>query len=582
MSKKRILVVDNDQRYLENAERALKRAGYEVRCALGYAQGAKLLESEWFHLAIIDVRLKDENRETDQSGKYLATDTRYAGITRLLVSKYSPGMSALAAFDVIDKAKGLPELEDKVVHAFRERVRINFDLESVWDTAAGLSFDQLGRWVCPGRERTQVASELEDLFRRLFYRSSRIEISRVFWRLQGRAALGVLGYRPDTGEDHYVVVCGEKKWMHQGKLNREAHAPASGGGLPTLADSTQTTHFYAEALSVPAPSPRLRSFGEACREEDTHFLDKVLNNFFDTVLPVWRRGEALGRVPVGIPGSWTMEAIKSRLERLWLRAHENPGSHDPTSRIWKALNGRLEQACVVTPGGLGAETTLVDDEGRCFLTDFATAGQAPILSDYAAVEAAIRFDSLALSWEEVQDLESRLPLMGHETLPSDASRRVAKALTLIVKVREHVRPHCREDRQPYFQMMLHEAVRRLLAFDPSSTPLGQSRTRLLHVILAAARISEKISFEAGLVVSESGAVIRNGKPLKLSKQQRDLVRYMNRKNWCTGEELRVQLGLRPGQENNLSVILHRLRAKLGAEAIERDAVLGYRLRKEAP
>ncbi len=94
--KVRILVVDNNRDYRKTLIRLLNRLSrrfvYEFKQACNPEDGGKYLDNEWAHLAIVDLRLRDDNDPTDESGLDLLLDTglkSYGVMPRLILTAFS-------------------------------------------------------------------------------------------------------------------------------------------------------------------------------------------------------------------------------------------------------------------------------------------------------------------------------------------------------------------------------------------------------------------------------------------------------------------------------------------------------------
>src|SRR5262249_22736650 len=82
-----------------------------------------------------------------------------------------------------------------------------------------------------------------------------------------------------------------------------------------------------------------------------------------------------------------------RDDELSLRFNDSTFSYpDPTPLIFEATTIGQPVVLINTPGALSGDDILIDRNGRVLLTDFAVAGPAPLLWNYVALEAVIRFD----------------------------------------------------------------------------------------------------------------------------------------------------------------------------------------------
>ena len=87
----KILIADNDENFRETLARdVLTPAGYEVLQAGDITQARDILQNELIHLAIIDIRLYDDDDPHDESGLRLVQEID-PGVARIVLSGYPPG-----------------------------------------------------------------------------------------------------------------------------------------------------------------------------------------------------------------------------------------------------------------------------------------------------------------------------------------------------------------------------------------------------------------------------------------------------------------------------------------------------------
>ena len=82
-SKQYILLVDNDPDFLDTRAEFLQRAGYQVLKAGHLKLARQLMDEAHTHLAILDIRMVDDDDDRDSSGLILAKDAQQRGWTRV-------------------------------------------------------------------------------------------------------------------------------------------------------------------------------------------------------------------------------------------------------------------------------------------------------------------------------------------------------------------------------------------------------------------------------------------------------------------------------------------------------------------
>jgi CheY-like chemotaxis protein len=123
MKKETLLVADNLAYYLEATREFLEHEGYDVITASNAPRARKILEQGGVDLAILDIRLNDDNAEDDRSGLELAQEVQ-TDVPKIILTNFpdweavrealAPGMDGLPpAVDFVKKDEG-PEA---ILHA---------------------------------------------------------------------------------------------------------------------------------------------------------------------------------------------------------------------------------------------------------------------------------------------------------------------------------------------------------------------------------------------------------------------------------------------------------------------------------
>jgi CheY-like chemotaxis protein len=84
-----VLVVDNDKAFRETCVAILKEDGYETREAATPEEARQALVKGGIDLAVIDVRLKDDNNPDDRSGLELVKDKEFHNTPKIIFTAYA-------------------------------------------------------------------------------------------------------------------------------------------------------------------------------------------------------------------------------------------------------------------------------------------------------------------------------------------------------------------------------------------------------------------------------------------------------------------------------------------------------------
>jgi DNA-binding winged helix-turn-helix (wHTH) protein len=244
---------------------------------------------------------------------------------------------------------------------------------------------------------------------------------------------------------------------------------------------------------------------------------------------------------------------------------------------------------VVTPGTLSGSNILTDADERTWLTDFADAGYAPLLWNYVALEAAIRFDwveTRELQWlhEMEQRLTSSVPGAFRSPDSRDLEPVVREPVRAIEVIRRLTSRTVGQDPLPYHLGMMFHAARRVAALDPKSPLMPNELAHLAHALIAAAMICKMIT-EAKQGAAESASPVAmglrvdkanhevwvEGRRIPLRGQGYDLLLYLyeHANQLCTRRELVEQVfGDKKydegdkSQRTRLNTAIRRLREKV--------------------
>ena len=219
---KTILIADNLLEFLATRREFLESAGYRVLVATSPEETIDLLRNEWVHLAILDIRLTDNDDANDESGLQIAKAPEFRHIPKIMLTSYpsyesvreAMGQAAAGlppAVDYLGKIEGPQAMLDAVDSALAKHLRLNWDLQIHWTDqwpAELAGFVALLSSQMSTARQDQLAQEAEDLLRRLFLDFTEISIGRILWRRLGRAAVIVFAINEQGQEQQFLVTCG--------------------------------------------------------------------------------------------------------------------------------------------------------------------------------------------------------------------------------------------------------------------------------------------------------------------------------------------------------------------------------------
>ncbi len=622
-----ILFADNDVSFLDTRSEFLERAGYDVIKATTLAEAEWLLKNANIHLAILDIRMQNDDDERDRSGLELAKQTAYRSVPKIILTNYAyydAVREALKeqkgfkpAVDVVKKEDGPEALIAAIKGAFDESVRINWSLTLDWHATSPHDLTWYLEPELRGEDERLLnrAEELQDLFRRLFYDWERIRIDRVLWQREGRVALTVFAFK-GAAMDSFVVVCGENaRVMEEAERWRTFAPKAQGETSTTLAHPAETTHYAANAYALAkADLETVRSLEEVYRTGDRKLFTRAVEALFEKTLAAWQPGplvpveravEELYRARLGLTAERIAPpAVRARWQKLVQYVPElktNVPDPEPIIALLQAADAEPSTLTIKSPGTLRGDDILVDANGRAWLTDFADAGDVPRFWNFVALESAIRFAWLdereVMRLREVEECLLEDSHFGRPDAQEVESAAAHQAVRLMQPIRRLAARAVGKEYWQYHLGIFFHAARRLADFDPTLTPTPSEQARLAHALMAMALIAAKmgqmerevmVKGERGLRVDKDG-VKRDGKSISVRGQSLELLKYLaNPPNQLRTQRdiienvLKEQFNARDKtQITRLHAAVRRLREKIEYDADHPHYLLtesnGYRL-----
>jgi DNA-binding response OmpR family regulator len=646
-----ILFADNNPHFLKTRAEFLERDGYQVRQAHSVEEAEAVLRDEWVHLAVLDIRLTDDDDPLDVSGLKLAQLEAYRSVPKIILTRFpsyeyvrevmSPVPTGLPpAVDFLDKREGAEKMLQTVAKAFAKHVLIHWNLVIQPNEQNTVTFPQLANIIEPGIEGERLvnrAGELEDLFRRLCYEATQIKIDRLLWQREGRVALAVFAFAEGRAPESMIVVCGQTARMTNEARRYREFSPKAVGELGTaLSAKAETMRFAANAFTLAdAGLENTLSLAELYRTGSEKLFHSALETLLQKTLAAWYQEK---RIPAGLkslgqayrerlrlaeehlPPAAFDERVRTIIDqaptlgtgierdagRLTVRFNGQSFSYpDPAQALHRTFANEHPVLLLQTSGTLSGDNILTGNNGRTWLTDFAEAGLAPLLWNFVALEALIRFDwsdTQKLQW--LHDMERRLVDGDFVKLDMrDLESPLRKQMRAIQAIRRLALQMAGGDPMQYHLGMLFHAASRLADFNPGFRLLPNELARLTHALIAAAIICNRITQGAqpadwsaapdvaGIRIDKANyAVWVNGVRAALRGQSYELLCYLHEHadRLCTRREIVEQVFRQqydekePSQRSLLNTAIRRLREKIEDDPDQPRYLLtepggGYRL-----
>lgn len=536
-----ILLMDNRGEILNKWGKLLANEGYKVISANTLEEAEDILINRWIHLAILDIRMKDENDENDISGLLLAKKSEFRTVPKIILTAHRVFDYALqgyeldaeghhVAFAFIPKDKGAKVLLESIQKAFEKEVQINWKLKISWSEKVPLSFPHLATLSNPNinhKELMDQTLEIEDLFRKLFINDEHIRLDRLLWQREGCLALVCHVFRANGIPESFMVLVGQRANILRQIDHYKDYAPKRPSDTATiLLRDAETLHFAGAIFGLSnADFSHISSFYELYQNTDLKINKTTINTLFKKTLAEWHQedkiiGNAnifselrslhLGQKEGGLTKAKFESKVHAIIKELPAYGvnikHQNgkfnfqvgwqPYSYpDPLNILFDEF--KINQTLVKekTPGFLSGENILVDEYNHAWVTDFADAGFVPVCWNQVALESIIRFD-----WVKTNDLQ-RLLELEKCLVEGSFSRLDINILEPVVKyparviqiIRSLAQPFVGENELPYHMGILFQAASRIAKYESGSPYTVKEFARFAHTLIAMAFLSEKIN-----------------------------------------------------------------------------------------
>lgn len=627
---KRVLFADNVVGFLETRTEYLEEEGYQVIQARSPVEARRCMEDEWFHLAVLDIRMVDDSDKEDISGLELASDPQFSAVPKIILTNFSEfeyvrkalgqsesGVPPAVAY--VDKAEEPTDFLKAVDRAFRHNVRVNFDLAIATRDGSGLPFQHLMSLILPSAALEKaglLAAEVEDLFRRLFYEASQIVIGRVLWQAGGRAGVEVFAWDNNQWLEQYLVVVGGPQaadsQMNGGEeLNRWARIKEH-----TLLDGVaRTPHFSAAAMKFKGVDLEdclpLFEFGRAASNKQAGALAAAL--LAEYVQPVSQPVEKAERADWTERAAAGWEHLRSGLARVtaasqafelavldWEDPHLSvlfPGGQrvrfDLGGLDSLALQAALERGAGgrLMAGGHILTAALADRAGQVRLTDFCETAAKPALTALAEMELQLRFGLLdEPNLVSVYDFERQLAntsqsgqYLGLEQVEPGCR----KALAAIQVVRQAVESLGGEERKDFPAALLGALLAQAGQLAAGRGLTRKETARWVHTLILAGLLTgaaekgqpaaKPTGAETGQarlgLDRERGEVVCGARRVRLTPTEVKLLEYFASRpgEVCTREDLLRGVFAYPNTDDEsadrlINTNMDRLRQKIGQAA----------------
>jgi len=625
---KTILFADNNAYFLDARAEYLDDA-YTILKASSPAEARVLMETRRIHLAILDIRMENDDDDNDISGIELAKEELFLRVPTIILSSYgtreqivemmAPALEGLpAAVDFVDKKAHADQMVSAVERAFERHVRLNWDLDIHF--GHHLFGTQLATLVAEPNDHFLIdrSREIEDLLRICFADSSQINVPRILTRENCIVVLEVAVFDQTEIERQYMITLGKLDSIQAEQECYNQYAPRYGGAGDTLRMGDQlihTAHLGLVVYNLTGNEGKwIDPFAVIFQNSSLEKIAQAIDNLYQTTLKRWQSNgrfeeptqsivhtycDHLGLDYENLPHAspkWIsalkVEIQRTGLGRLTWEADRITLVIDKME--WKWLNiigaksadliqGEYTLESGIIHGNVTVDTVLVNPSMEAWLIDFSHARQGPLVLDFISLELSLRYQmannvDLATSIKIEENLLHRMAHPNKTAELHELSAVAQKELEIIRHIREQAVEMIGQDQTSYLAGVYCYALHLWQGFENNRHYARQELMPLLHMfIVMTVTLEYLVQSQAAqrdpLILDTNDQSVRIGdRAIELTPQEFDILAYLHKHagQLRTREQILTEAMDTPEMDEQLNLsrfnsAMSRLRQKVEAD-----------------
>lgn len=579
-----ILLVDNIVKYADTRAEILRRNGFEVYCAYSPGHARQVLREKWIHLAILDIRLTNDDDDDDRSGLELAEDPEFSHIPKMILTGFPTVENVREALtpdqrrnsNILrfrSKKENVDEILKDVREIFDSYVNISRDLKIHWRNPSAASLVGIVGLLRPASSADEIAAlmrELEDLLRITFHACNQITITRSIWHQEGRMALDATSF---AGNEISQLILDIRNITHKKDLLRPV-METSRLSLPKVLHQTRSIHFEITAWKLEFSLSDFSPFSSFVLENTDKRIASALESLYQTALAPWYGTglqvdelnlSTLYQELIGMTGGSGLLAnletkiqhllkacVASRLivgfkldeDRLSLQFFSNGNRSDfpnPVRVISRITGGSQIVRRVLSTGAVCMDALLVDRMTRIAVTDFSPPVMLPCEVDFINMELDARVFGIGpANLPEILEMERELSSLDEltATFPlTNVHADCRKQAAMVFVVRRLASQIFQSDMRDYLTGLFYLALQRFNALDKDLQYAPADLVYFLHHLLICCQTLDNLQRHgstpgpdegpAGISIDDANhEVLVNGRVVNLTPTEYDLLLYL--------------------------------------------------------
>lgn len=528
----RVLIVEDLPNWQELLKRTLATEDLQVDVATSFSEAISKLEQNFYHLAVLDVRLVDQDASNNEGMTILdrLQEKRLGdAMSKIMISAYGTLAQMRNAFkqhkvaDFIAKEDfDRTQFRQTVRKVFHEEVRNNFALKMILEDS--LTYEELLGGIEVDRSRLKkddpnlprAIAEMIDLLQKLFYTADSIIVSRISHKSSvhsGATVIRVQPYYPDKHGEPVVVKISDYHTIYVEYENFERYVKGFiGGNRATNVLNLRRTPWLGGIVYslLGAGRERLEDFSTFYTHHAPEAIVNVIDQLFENTCANWYANRGVVQhclltqeYQARLSNFAKLEqALKDNFPSLVKQktiSFREAGKKSLINPVYAIQQMAFTRATYqsVTHGDLNGNNILIDSSGQSWLIDFATTGKGHILRDLIELESTIKFfllDSKELGARAA--LEEALATMSYFSdartltyVPPDIQFTKAYKAVIQLRIIAGRFVHPSDDFNEYQIGLLYTTLNVLRFYN-------LPKLNRQHALISAALISEKLGLQA--------------------------------------------------------------------------------------
>ncbi|MFC1936073.1 response regulator [Chloroflexota bacterium] len=522
-NKKKILLVEDLEVFYKPITRWLGDEGYDVQVVNDLDQALDILNREVFHLAIVDLRLDDEdenNRDGLELLRYIHKHNINQVMPCIILTAHNEDSSILEAYNnfkieryILKSPSFRKELIEQVDKTFSDKIEINFFLEFLNGEEV---LDKIIEGLDWGGENKPLASQLKqqtiDIICHIYRHAKSVYINLLKPGLTGASILQVKpNWEKGPGPSTIVKINRKDKTSIEVDNFQDHVLRFLYTGSVAQLNYSFTQHLGGiQYTFAGGNSEHMVEFDQYFQEASVDDIIHSLDNLFNNTCNYWysSRDNQYTYLPQLYYAAFQLdqEKLTRRIQEVlpWYQPYDeffhlgNEETQFVNPLFWLTKN---QGDCVfrvdkcITHGDMTGRNILVDSSrGVSWLIDFYRTYDSHILRDFVVLESDIKFRLMPfIAMDDFIDIEFHMLSNGFEGFEG-LDNEIQKGIQIILRLREIGMEFITKPRAPEKDAQKEYFLSLLMTYLNIIRLKHIPENRKLQALIAASMICQKLDY----------------------------------------------------------------------------------------